>query len=315
MPAMPTIITVSLNPAIDRVLEVEGFALGAHQAGREVRRTPGGKAVNVSRALAALGVRSIATGFLGEDNRGDFAPVLNDPHVVDQFFPLPGRTRENVTIADPAAHQETHIRDAGLTVGPRDLARLRTKLHLVARDQTIVIFSGSLPPGVRAEQFADLVDAPLAAGAKVAVDTTGAALRAMAGKGLWLLKPNAAELAELVGRPLPSPSAQLAAAREVAAGARIVLFTRGAEGAYLFAAGLAVHGSVRVAPEKVRNTVGCGDAMLAAFVAGVARGEPPRSAFAGAVATASASAMTVAPAEFDIDVAAELRTRVELSDL
>jgi len=94
-----------------------------------------------------------------------------------------------------------------------------------------------------------------------------------------------------------------------------VLFTRGAEGAYLFAAGLAVHGSVRVAPEKVRNTVGCGDAMLAAFVAGVARGEPPRSAFAGAVATASASAMTVAPAEFDIDVAAELRTRVELSDL
>jgi 1-phosphofructokinase len=315
MPPASTVITVSLNPAIDRVLEVEGFTIGAHQPGRELRRTPGGKAVNVSRALACLGVRSIATGFLGEENRSDFASFLSAPLVVDQFFPLAGRTRENVTIADPRTHQETHIRDAGLAVCQRDIKRLATKLHLIARQDNIVIFSGSLPPGMTPQDFSALIDSPIAAGAHVAVDTTGAALRAMAGKRLWLLKPNAAELAELIGRPISDLAGQIAAARELARTVKVVLFTRGAQGAWLFSGPAALHGRVDVPPDKVRNTVGCGDALLAAFVAGVARGESMPAAFAEAVATASASACTVGPAEFDPAYSARLRQTVQLTDV
>ena len=78
------IITVSLNPAIDRVIEVENFTLGEHQVGHEIMRIPGGKAVNVSRVLKTLGVRNIATGFLGRDNRHEFDSVLSGHLVGDE---------------------------------------------------------------------------------------------------------------------------------------------------------------------------------------------------------------------------------------
>ena len=311
----PSIITVSLNPAVDRVLEVERFTVGAHQVGREVLRIAGGKAINVSRVLAALEVRSVATGFLGEENRGSFESVLRNPLIVNEFFPLPGRTRENVTIADRASGQETHIRDVGLQVAPRFLERLEKKLRLLETAGSIVIFSGSLPPGITAAEFARLVESCTAADARVAVDTSGDALRAVAGRDLWLVKPNAAELSLLVGQDLPSRDEQLQAARSLTSTVENVLFTRGAEGAWCFTRELALHGRAAISPEQVRNTVGCGDALLGAFVAGVSRETPLRETFRDAVACATASAMTLAPAEFDPAVFDELRGKVELTEL
>lgn len=315
MPPTPAIITVSLNPAIDRTLEVENFTLGAHQVGREIRRTPGGKAVNVSRVLAALGVGSIATGFLGEDNRSGFEALFHKTLVNDQFFTLPGRTRENVTIADQASHQETHIRDIGLEIPRRHLDRLDKKLKLLARTDSIVIFSGSLPPGIDAEDVRQLVDDCIQAGARVAVDTSGPALQAMAGLGLWLVKPNAAELAELLARPLQDAVEQVQAARDLAARVAVVLLTRGAEGAYLVTAELALHAKVHVPPDRVCNTVGCGDALLGAFVAGVWRGLGHREALVQAVAAATASACTLGPAEVNPAAVEEFRSQVQLTEL
>src|SRR5512135_1158324 len=96
------IIVVSLNPAVDRVIEVPGFTLGAHQTGREIRRLAAGKGMNVAHVLSRLGVPSVATGFLGEQNRAIFADALKADGVADEFLTLPGRTRENITITDPA---------------------------------------------------------------------------------------------------------------------------------------------------------------------------------------------------------------------
>jgi 1-phosphofructokinase len=315
VPVSASIITVSLNPAVDRVLEVPDFRLGEHQTGREVRRMPAGKGVNVSRVLTALGTPCIATGFLGRDNRGEFQQVLAESKTADEFFPLPGRTRENVTITDPDARQETHIRDVGLEVDEPNFHRLVTKLRLVAREGYIVLFCGSTPPGIGPDKFAELVDACIGVGARVAVDTSGEPLRAVADRKLWLVKPNAAELAELAGRELGDEDAQLAAARELAQRIDVVLLTRGEEGAYLLTSELAVHGRADVDPERIRNTVGCGDVLLGAFVAGVHAGKPLRDAFSEALAAATASACHVATAEFDADVLEELKQTVELSDL
>jgi 1-phosphofructokinase len=315
MPTTPAIITVSLNPAIDRTIEVDSFTVGAHQPGREIRRTPGGKAVNVSRTLAALGVRTIATGFLGEDNRSGFDVLFRKTLVNDQFFTLPGRTRENVTIADLATHQETHIRDRGLEIPRRALDRLDKKLKLLARSDSIVIFSGSLPPGIGADDFHDLVSHCIGAGARVAVDTGGEALRAMASLPLWLIKPNGAELSKLVGRPLQDAVEQVQAARELAARVTNVLLTRGGEGAYLVTADLALHARVPVPADRVCNTVGCGDALLGAFVAGVWRAQSPREALARAVALATAAACTLGPAEFDPETLDQFRSQVEITEL
>ena len=216
MRAVPTIVTVSLNPAIDRVIEVPDFKPGAHQVGREVSRIAGGKAVNVSRVLAALGVPNIATGFLGQENRADFEQILKGPLVKDELFLLPGRTRENVTIADPTTGRETHIRDLGLEVPAPALGRLVSKLKLLCSRRPVVIFGGSRPPGISVEVFAELVSNCISAGARVAVDASGEGLAAMAGKPLWLVKPNADELAQLVGRELPTEQKRFQAARELA---------------------------------------------------------------------------------------------------
>jgi len=310
-----TVITVSLNPAVDRVIEVDGLSLGAHQEGRELRRIAGGKAINVSRVLAALGIRSVATGFLGQASRAEFTNMLASPLIADEFFSLPGRTRENVTIADRRTHQETHIRDVGLPVDERSLERLTRKLQHTSSERSIVIFGGSLPPGISPQAFAALVNGCTSAGARVAVDTSGAALKAAAGGPLWLIKPNAAELSELGGVRLAAPDAQVAAARKLTDHIETVLLTRGAEGACLLTRQLALRGKVTIDPQRLANTVGCGDVLLAAYVAGICRGQSPREALAGALAHASASACHVATAEFDPSLVAELLAKVEISEI
>lgn len=315
MPPLVTIVTVSLNPAIDRVLEVPNFTLGQHQVGTEVRRTPAGKAVNVSRVLAALDVPSIATGFLGKENRDAFDEVFDDPHISDEFFMLPGRTRENVTISDPNAAQETHVRQTGLSVSPEALERLRRKLVLLARQDSVMIFSGSLPPGVTPGAFAQIIGELASQKVKVAVDTTGEALASVAHKTLWLVKPNSSELALLVGRKLGDISDHLAAAAELATNIHHVLYSRGAEGAYLFCGSTALHAFAPIDRERVRNTVGCGDTLVASFVAAICHGRSPEDALARAVATATASACDFGTASFDPILAEELLANVELKRL
>ncbi|MGC9454299.1 MAG: 1-phosphofructokinase family hexose kinase [Phycisphaerae bacterium] len=315
MPASTRIITVSLNPAVDRVLEVPDFRIGAHQTGREIRRTPAGKGVNVSRVLAKLGAPCVATGFLGRDNRDEFRHVLADDRTADEFFPLPGRTRENVTITDPENNRETHIRNPGLKVDERNFQRLLTKLRLIAREGYFVLFCGSTPPGIGPDEFARLVDTCLETGARVAVDTSGPPLKAVADRKLWLLKPNAAELSELVGRDLPDRDAQLAAGRELAQRVSVVLLTSGAEGAYLLTRDQAVHGHVEIDAQEVRNTVGCGDVMLGAFVAGIDAGMDIRDAFAQTIAAATAAACHLVTAEFEAELFEQFKQRVELTDL
>jgi len=311
----PPVITVGLNPAIDRIIEVQGFEIGAHQVGREVARTAAGKALNVSRVLAALGIRSIATGFLGEGNRPEFEPLLRDPLIVDEFFTLAGRTRQNVTITDPIAHRETHIRDAGLEVSRRDFDRLGKKLQLLARPRSIVIFSGSLPPGATADDLAGLVETSAAGGARVAVDTGGDALESVVRMGLWLIKPNAAELSQLVSRKLTSRADLVAAGRELTADVETVLVSRAERGALLVMRDAALGAAVRVDGRRLRNTVGCGDVLLGAFVAGVAHDADAADALASAVACASASACGVSTAQFEPALVEELKPKVRLERL
>ncbi len=311
----PTIVCVSLNPAIDRVIETPELTLGAHQQGRDVSRTPGGKAVNVSRVLAALNTASVATGFLGAENRSAFAPAFASPLVRDEFFTLDGWTRENVTLADPVAAQETHIRCGGLAPSERFVERLARKLDLLCRSDATVVFAGSLPPEMTPETFRSLVDVCLDAGARAAVDTHGPALAAVADCPLWLVKPNAAELAQLAGRELGDEAELFRAARALTDHVEMVLLSRGEKGACLFTRDEALSAVAAVPQEDLRNTVGCGDALLAAFVAGLCSGAGLRDALAGAVATASASACTLRSATFEPDVRDALRETVAVREL
>ncbi|MHC4592552.1 MAG: 1-phosphofructokinase family hexose kinase [Planctomycetota bacterium] len=286
------IITVTLNPAVDKVLEVPGFQVGAHAKAQTRAVLPAGKGVNVARGLARLGVRALATGLIGRDEERMFGQSLGTEGVDARFCTVPGRTRTNTTVLDPEAHTTTHLREQGFEVGQDDLARLTESVtHLLAggTGQTVV-FSGSLPPRMRPADFAALVVACGRAGAQVVVDTNGPALRAALEIGaVDTLKPNLLELAECLGRSVSREHA-VAGATELLGPAKRVLLTLGAEGAYLITSDLTVGQRCPLAESEVRNTVGCGDAFLAGWLRGEQVGGDESDALCWAVAAGAACA-------------------------
>ena len=135
MPDVEKIVTVNLNTAIDRVLEVERLEIGGHQAARRISRSPAGKAINVSRALALMNVSSIATGFVGQDELGQFDRFLESSrpgHVVSQLLAVAGATRENITVIDRLNRSDTHFREPGYELAAIDVDRIRRKVRLLA---------------------------------------------------------------------------------------------------------------------------------------------------------------------------------------
>lgn len=318
-------MTVGLNPTLDRVLEVPGFAAGQTLQGQLRWLSPGGKAFNVSLALAALGVSNTAAGLMGLDTQELFERTAAGAGVSARFTTISSATRQNITILDPLSGGETHLRDVGPPVTEEDIGRLMTDLEALVGRDGIVVFSGSLPPGLTPPRFGQIVDACIATGATVAVDSSGAALRQAAARPLWLIKPNEMELRELFaedktisqlfGGAAASEDAVLSAGRRLNARIPIVLITLGERGAYCLGQEGAWHAGVTVPPEQVRSVTGCGDALLAGFLAAQMRGERLESALRYAVAVAAASARTDRPAVFMSDDVTRLLASVRLREI
>ena len=306
------VVTVTLNPTVDRVIEVPGLTPGDHQIGKTVLRSPGGKGVNVSRVLDTMGVSNTMTGFFGEDNVAIFSNTAS-AHITTDFVVLEGSTRENITIVDTKKNLDTHIRDTGLAVSKAHLEQMRELLHEQSRPGVIITFGGSTPPGVTPQDFADLVTLCIENGASVAVDASGDGLRSIADQNLWLLKPNTIELQEILGKKLDTLDDQLSAARQLTTNIENVLLSLGSQGAYWVTKTQTLRAYADFGDLPVRNTVGCGDTLLGAFIAGVYRGSAREEILTTAVATASASAAHQATAKFDKELAAKLKSKVKVT--
>ncbi len=297
---MEPVITVCLNPAMDRVLEVPGFRAGEHHSGRERLWCPAGKGVNLSRALATLGVPSIVIGFVGEDRFDDFEKSINrDQLARAQFLCIPGRTRENITIIDPQSNTDTHIRLPGLEVPDDQLQRFARKLDLLTRKDRVVVFAGSLPVNVSVDHFRELVEACLLKGARVVVESDPDPMRAVRDLPLWLIKPSRAKLAELVGEPVSGEAEIVRYGLELNRTIHTVMVTCGSAGAYLFVDGSPMLGQVEIAEERIQSTVGCGDCMLAGFIAARLTGADVRESFRRSLAAAGAAAVSDRPGRID----------------
>ncbi len=287
----PSIIAVSLNTAVDRVLEVPNLVIGGHERGHLVSIQPAGKAVNVARLLGILGVRTILTGFVGEGDRPRFERSFAKSPVRIELFEGSGHTRENITLIDPAHGLETHVRDVGFPLSAEDLEHIAKKLAILATKGAYVLFGGSLPPGMTADAFRALLATCSKRGALVAVDTSGEGLAATRkAEDLWLVKPNRLELGELTGREVKSEADVLAAAAALRKRVEQVIVTSGAEGAHLFTRQGAWRARPEVDPKSIVKTVGCGDALLAGYVKAHAEGLAPEECLRWGVATGTAAA-------------------------
>lgn len=310
-----------MNTAIDRILEVRDFTVGAHQRGRLLVRVPAGKGVNVSRTLSALGVSSVATGFVGEEQLEDYERSFEDTLVKAQFLAVDGTTRENITLIDPATGVETHIRDQGVTPTPGDLERLRSKLNRLSRPDNLIVFGGSLPPKVSVDYVRGLVDMVQRKGAHAAVDGPGELLHAVRGEKLWLIAPNVDELVAMMGfegdrgDQAPSDDELFDIGRRLARTMQAVMVTCGAAGGYLFLGEVVMRGRIDMHHLEVKSTVGCGDALLAAYIAGCKEGKDAHDAYELALAVASASVVHSTPGGFDPVAVADMRRHVHVDVL
>ena len=268
MAETPLIVSVGLNPSLDRIMHVPDLQVGSHMRGRLVSVQPAGKAVNVARLLGLMGTPCILTGFVGAEDRDRFKRSFEKTPVRVEMFDVHAATRENITLIDPSrGGLETHIRDVGFTVSEDDLGHLKKKLSILAVKGAYVIVAGSLPAEMSPDTFADLLEVCRGKGALVAVDSSGPGLEAVRkARDLWLIKPNRQELAELAGKPVETEADIKAAAKPLLKHIDHVVVTLGAEGAYLFSRQGAWRARPHVEHQEVIKTVGSGDALTAGFV-------------------------------------------------
>lgn len=264
------IVTLTLNPSVDRTVEVETLARGEVMRAQGVRVDPGGKGINVSRALATHGLSTRAVVTVGGAEGEHLIALLRDTGIEIVPVGIRGAIRSNITVVEPDG-TTTKFNEPGAQLSADELAAVFAAVKTAVESADWLVASGSLPPGTPASVYADLIRSLADSGTCVAVDTSGPALEAVLDAGPTLVKPNRDELAEVTGRPLLTIADVVEAAcrlRDLGAGA--VLASLGADGAVLVDDDGAIHGqTAAVAP---LSSVGAGDAMLAGFLAGGGKG-------------------------------------------
>jgi 1-phosphofructokinase len=284
------IATVTLNPAIDKSVTVRGFEIGKTNRGEVDRVDAGGKGINVAKALKRLGSAVCALGLVAGSNGRFILDALSAEGIPADFVLVPGETRVNLKIHDPEKGTETELNEPGFRVTTEHLEELRRKIEAHAPHCEVMVFSGSLPPDAPPAIFADLIRLAKTHGAKCILDTAGPGLKHGLEAGPYLIKPNRAEVEELLKSSLRTHRELVEAARElIRMGSEQVLISLGAEGAV----GVAGKEALFAQPPavKARSSVGAGDTMVAAMAHAAVEGLPFRQAFRMAVA---ASAATVA---------------------
>lgn len=231
---------------------------------------PAGKGVNISRALAANSIATQAVLPVGGANGDELCRLLEAGGVAFIPVPISGAVRSNVSVVETDG-TVTKLNESGPTLSPEEESDLIEATVAASSTGDWVAATGSLAPGMTDDFYARLAKRLGVSGVEVAIDTSGPALREALSGGPGLVKPNRHELSELVGRPLRTLGEVVEAAKEARRqGAGQVLVSLGPDGAVLIDDAEIIHGEVSVV--ELNNTVGAGDALLAGFLAGGARG-------------------------------------------
>ncbi len=289
------IITVGVSPAWDVTCKAAGLEWGQHKVIDGMSCLPAGKALNISRALAWMGEKSVAAGLWG---RSDLVQMLDAMRPLRRLVnvrmtPAAGATRQNITIVDTAHNRDMHLRNKSELATGGSLRLLRRDLSSIADAGSVCIFAGAMPPGKLTTDMLAIVKSCQRAGARIAVDTSGPALRKIINSGnVWLVKPNVEELRELLGTAVRDEPARLAtAARQLLDKVEIVLISRGGKGVIVVTGGGAWQANALEKSARVVSTVGCGDYLLAGFLKGIRNNADACNALSTAIKAATIRAL------------------------
>lgn len=286
------VVTVTLNPVLDRVVEISNFEAGkVNRIQRERARIAGGKGINVSRLLKILNIPTLAVGWLGGGVGEKIKEKLEEEKIPYDFLWIKEESRSNLTIVDPEAKSETHLVEEGPRISLSEVKRLKEKLTQLARGAKIVVFSGSAPPGVKKQIYFDLINLVKNTNPGIisVLDSLGDFLKEGLKASPYLIKPNLDELSQIAGRRLSSLKDIIDEVEEIRKQkVKVVVVSQGA-GDVVVASG---EGIFALSPPRINplNTVGAGDALVAGVVAGIYRKEKLINACCLGIAAGSVSA-------------------------
>ena len=288
--ARKSIVTLTLNPTIDGSATADTIAPIRKIRTSDERYHPGGGGINVARVVQELGGDALALYLGGGATGAILDDLLASAGVNCRRIPIAGYTRIAHTVFERSTGQEYRFVPEGPEVGESEWDTCLA--YLAKIDFDYVVVSGSLPRGLPDTAYTPVSDIAAAKGARVILDTSGTALKATLGKGVYLIKPNRRELEELVGRALPDPAEQVAAARSLIASksAEIVAITLGSEGALIVSQTEAWQAAAP--PVTAHSAVGAGDSFVGAVTVAVAQQRPLEAVLAYGVAAGTAAVLS-----------------------
>ena len=286
------VLTVTLNPVLDRVVEIPSFkARGVNIVKRERARIAGGKGINVSRVLKIFDIPTVATGWLGGRVGEEIERKLKQEQIPADFIWISGESRINLTVVDPDRKKETHIVEQGPRVTEKDIRSLKDKLFKLAKKARVCVFSGSVPSGCEDKIYLELINFTKQENPDIitVLDTRGVFFKEGVKSSPYLIKPNVDELCELVEKKsLSLREITQEAIRIKNGGIKLVVVSQGAGEVVV----VGDDGNYLLTPPRVStvNTVGAGDAMVGGLIAGLYKGKNLLESCCLGVATGSASA-------------------------
>jgi 1-phosphofructokinase family hexose kinase len=271
------IITVTLNAALDKTLEVPSFTPGRRHRTVDQTTMAGGKGVNVARAIKALGQPVIATGLVGGATGNRIIDSLGTEAILNGFVRIREESRTNTAVLDPTTGLQTEINERGPAVSATELALFHEKLLYLAKGASICVFAGSLPRGIDPDVYAGLIREVRKLGVLTIVDTEGEPLRLAMRAEPDLVSPNELEAEELVGYEFNDVRDRGEAVAEITtlgAAEAIMTVPDGCYAQVLDEGGPVIY-RVRVEEQEARSKIGSGDAFLAGYVAARYAGDSP----------------------------------------
>lgn len=308
-----TVLTLTLNAAIDKRYDLPTLGTGQVQRITRVHASAGGKGVNVARGARLCGQPVIASGFIAGYAGQFVAAGVSGMGVREEFVRVAGETRTCLNIID-AAGLSTELLEPGVTVTRHDVDTLVERVRALAREVDVVTMSGSVPDGCPTDVYATLIEAVAGSGRSVILDTSGVHLREGLRAGPTVVKPNRNELAALAGDALPTQGDVIRAARLVCdLGAHATAVSLGEEGALLVTREYAL--CITAPQVKVVNAVGCGDVLVSGIATGLATGLTLGAAVELGVRVSAAAAAHPETGRFDPTFASSLTASVSTTQL
>ena len=291
------VLTITLNPTVDYSTTTAEFIPQLKLRCTEPVIDPGGGGINVARAIRLLGGQATALVAIGGATGAHLLQLLALEGVPTVAFQGPGETRQSMSVIERKTGQQLRFVMPGPEWQDHDVPRALTSVDQATTEDSLVVLSGSQPPGVAKDFPSILADHIAGRGARLIVDTSGEALVHVAERphdSLYVLRMDGEEGEGLAGRPLPTREDTAAFARELIGRgvAKIIIVARGADGSVMASADEAWHAVSP--PVEVISRVGAGDSFVGGFTLALAKGEPLSDCLRWGVAAASASVMTEA---------------------